>query len=205
MISRLALTFMSVTVGCCLAGATFRKSDDPMDQIIANAAANELPALPTLTSTDLADLMIEIRKLGGTSAAVAIFDIIDSCGMGYATRTTEVLNGLLCQCTSHLADRVVEDILAMWVLTGHSVVLGAERSVHSAECSVLSETVDVGCTICPFNCLLYQCTSCLADMVVRGTLSKADCNAGCIIYLDSCHLPVCYQACIAACTIKREL
>lgn len=86
-------------------------SDDAFQRIISKAASNEVPVMPTLNSTDLAELVAEIRKLGGTQAAVAIFDIIDGCDRGYATRTTEVFNGLLFQCTAHLTNRVVEDIL----------------------------------------------------------------------------------------------
>ena len=94
-----------------LIGVVFSSTDDEIHRIITRAASSEAPTPWTLTSPDLADLMGEIRKLGGTQAALAIFDIIDGCGGGYATHTPEVFHGLLRHCTANLGDRVVEDIL----------------------------------------------------------------------------------------------
>lgn len=81
-----------------------------MEQIIAQSSGGSGVQETQLSQQDLAELMLELRKLGGTRVALAVCDIIDGCGKGYATRSTEVFNAMLCQCDPKSDKGVVQDV-----------------------------------------------------------------------------------------------
>ena len=85
--------------------------ESQLEQIIAHASGMSSQVQETqLSQQDLAELMLELRKLGGTRVALAVCDIIDGCGKGYATRSTQVFNAMLCQCDPKSDQGVVQDV-----------------------------------------------------------------------------------------------
>lgn len=103
------------TAGCLCSAAvpdvTATGLDSEMEQIIARAVStHDGPQEMQLSQQDLAELMLELRKLGGTRVALAVCDIIDGCGKGYATRSTQVFDAMLSQCNPKLDEGVVQDV-----------------------------------------------------------------------------------------------
>lgn len=82
-----------------------------MEQIIAQSSStNSAIQESQLTQQELAELMLELRKLGGTRVALAVCDIIDGCGKGYATRSMQIFDAMLSQCDPKSDKGVVQDV-----------------------------------------------------------------------------------------------
>lgn len=101
------LAFCSV---CAVAAPRSPGIDSQMEHIIAQSSGGSGVQETQLSQQDLAELMLELRKLGGTRVALAVCDIIDGCGKGYATRSTEVFNAMLSQCDPKSDKGVVQDV-----------------------------------------------------------------------------------------------
>ena len=89
--------------------------DSQLEKIIAQASGPDEGLTDSqLTEQDFAELMLELGKQGGTKVALAVCEIIDGADKGYATRSPQVFNSVLCQCDPSQDPGVVEELLDRW-------------------------------------------------------------------------------------------